>query len=284
MGGGDGHRTINGKLFHGGAWRTEREWPLTRAAPTTLYLRSDGALTAEMPADADEPRRFTFDPAHPVPTISANVTGFFELVPIGEGIEEGYERLVPWRARMRSIVNPGATHQREAPGIVGAREPYPLLAHRPDVLVFQTEPLREPVEITGQVSVTLWIASSAPDTDFTAKLLDVYPPNPDYPEGYHMNLADSIIRARYRNGWEHEDLMEPGEAYQVRIVLPPTSNLFGIGHRIRIDISSSNFPRFDLNPNTGEPIGRHTHAVVAHNSVFLDRSHPSQIELPVIPG
>jgi predicted acyl esterase len=283
MGGGDGHRTINGKLYHGGAWRTERAWPLSRAVPTTLYLRGDGSLTAEEPGDDEQPRRFTFDPAHPVPTISANVTGFFELVPLGEGIEEGYERLVPWRARMRSIVTPGATHQREAPGLVGAQAPYPLLAHRPDVLVFQTEPLREPVEVTGQVHVSLWISSSALDTDFTAKLIDVYPPNPDYPEGFHMNLVDSIIRARYRDSWEREELMRPGEAYQVRIVLPPTSNLFSVGHRIRIDISSSNFPRFDLNPNTGEPIGRHTHTAVAHNTVYLDRSRPSRIELPVIP-
>lgn len=283
MGGGDGHRTINGKLFHGGAWRTEQEWPLARAVPTTLYLRANGDLTAEEPGDTDQPRHFTFDPAHPVPTISANVTGFFELVSIGEGVEEGYEKLVPWRARMRSIVTPGATHQREAPSVVGARAPYPLLAHRPDVLVFQTDPLAEPVEVTGQAVVTLWISSSALDTDFTAKLLDVYPPNADYPEGYHMNLVDSIIRVRYRNGWEREEMMDPGEAYRVRIILPPTSNLFNAGHRIRIDISSSNFPRFDLNPNTGEPIGRHTRTTAANNTVYLDRSHPSQVELPVIP-
>lgn len=284
MGGGDGRRTINGKMFHGGRWRTEKEWPLTRTVPTTLYLRSNGGLTAEQPDEEESPREYTYDPTHPVPTISANVTGFFELVAVSENIEPGYEQLVPWRARMRSIVNPGATHQREAPGIIGARPPYPLLAHRPDVLVFQTDPLEDPVEVTGSVVVNLWISSSAVDTDFTAKLIDVCPPNPDYPEGFHMNLVDSIIRTRYRESWEYETLMTPGEIYPVQIVLPPTSNLFNTGHRIRIDISSSNFPRFDLNPNTGEPMGRHTRVIPAQNMVHLDRSRPSHVVLPVIPA
>ena len=98
-----------------------------------------------------------------------------------------------------------------------------------------------------------------------------------------MNLVDSIIRTRYREGWEEAKLMEPGEVYQVQIALPPTCNLFKAGHRIRIDISSSNFPRFDINPNTGEPMGRHTHTIVAQNTVYLDRNRPSHIVLPVIP-
>jgi putative CocE/NonD family hydrolase len=295
MGGGDGRKTINGKMSHGGSWRAEQEWPLSRAIPTTLYLRSTGSLTSETPGEAEPSSpssrlpvspslTFTYDPAHPVPTISANVTGFFELVPVGDHLDEAFRHVVPWRARMKSIVNPGATHQREAEGIVGARPPYPLLAHRPDVLVFQTDPLEEAIEVTGQATVTLWVSSSAPDTDFTAKLLDVYPPNPDYPEGYQMNLVDSIIRCRYRESWGREVFMEPGGIYQVNIVLPPTSNRFMPGHRIRLDISSSNFPRFDLNPNTGEPMGRHTHTVPARNTVWLDADYPSHIVLPVIPG
>ena len=165
-----------------------------------------------------------------------------ELVPVGDHLDEAFRHVVPWRARMKSIVNPGATHQREAEGIVGARPPYPLLAHRPDVLVFQTDPLEEPIEVTGQATVTLWVSSSAPDTDFTAKLLDVYPPNPDYPEGYQMNLVDSIIRCRYREGFDREVLLEPGVPVPVTITLPPTSNLFDVGHRIRVDVSSSNWP------------------------------------------
>ncbi len=311
MGGGDGRKSIKGKMNHGGYWRAEEEWPLSRAVPTTLYLRSDGKLTAGQPDAFDSsapwtagptdvehavdgvepppslqpngPRTFTFDPDHPVPTISANVTGFFELVPVGDHLDEAFRHVVPWRARMKSIVNPGATHQREAEGIVGAREPYPLLAHRADVLVFQTDPLTQPVEVTGQVMVHLWVSSSAVDTDFTAKLIDVHPANPDYPEGYHMNICDSIIRCRYRESFEYEVMMEPGQVYPVTITLPPTSNRFMPGHRIRVDISSSNFPRFDLNPNTGEPMGRHTHTLVAQNSVWCDAERPSRMVLPVIP-
>ena len=136
--------------------------------------------------------------------------------------------------------------------------------------------------MTGPITARLWVSSSAVDTDFTSKLIDVYPPNGDYPEGFDMILTDSIIRARYRNSWEKPELMTPGEIYEVQITLPPTSNLFKAGHRIRLDISSSNFPRFDLNPNTGEPMGRHTYSFVAHNTVYLDRERPSHVVLPVI--
>jgi hypothetical protein len=158
------------------------------------------------------------------------------------------------------------------------------LADRPDVLTFQSAPLVEAMEVTGAVTVKLWIASSAPDTDFTAKLVDVYPPNADYPAGYEMNVVDSVIRTRFRNGWEGEEMMEPGQIYPVTITLPPTSNCFGAGHCIRLDISSSNFPRLDLNPNTGEAVGRHIHTVVAQNSVYVDRDHPSHVVLPIIPA
>ena len=280
MGGGDGDRDRNGHLEHGGQWRTEREWPLARARETTYYLHTGGGLSPDQPGEDDAPAGFAFDPEHPVPTIAGNVAGYYELVPLGEGLDPSYVRP---RARMRNIIAIGAAHQKEEPGIVGARPPYPLLSERPDVLVFQTPPLDEDVEVTGPVTVRLWISSSAVDTDFTARLLDIHPPSEDYPSGYHMNLTDSIIRARYRESREKAVLMEPGEVYEVQIDLFPTSNLFKTGHRIRLDISSSNFPRLDVNPNTGEPMGRHTHTVVAHNTVYLDREHPSQVVLPVVP-
>jgi putative CocE/NonD family hydrolase len=136
----------------------------------------------------------------------------------------------------------------------------------------------EPIEVTGPVEVHLRISSSAVDTDFTAKLIDVYPPNEDYPDGYDMLINDSVIRCRYRGGWETEELMEPGAEYDVTINLPPTSNLFASGHRIRLDVSSSNFPRLERNPNTGEPVGRHTHMLKAENTV-----HSGRIVLPVVP-
>ena len=125
--------------------------------------------------------------------------------------------------------------------------------------------------MTGPIVVRLWASSSAVDTDFTAKLIDVHPPNEDYPQGYDMNLTDSIIRARYRNGWGRGELMTPGEVYEFEFKLYPIGNLFAEGHRIRVDISSSAFPHFDVNPNTGEPLGRHTHTVVARNTVYVDR-------------
>src|SRR5262249_50708965 len=113
-------------------------------------------------------------------------------------------------------------------------------------------------------------------------LIDAYPPSNDYPAGYHMNLCDSIIRCRFRNGWDREELMEPGKVYAVRITFTPTSNLFARGHRIRLDISSSNFPRLDLNPNTGEPCGRHTHTTIARNRVYAATDPPSHVVLPLI--
>ena len=279
MGGGDGGRTAEGKLRHGGRWRAEREWPLARARPTPYYLRADGLLSPE-PPDDDPPASFAFDPTQPVPTIGGAVTGFYEMLPLPEGLHPAFASP---RARMRSIVLEGPTHQREGPGVVGARPPYRLLAERPDVLVFQTPPLERDVEVTGPVAVELSVSSSAPDTDFTSKLLDVYPESSDRPEGYHLALVDSIVRARYRNGPEREELMTPGALYRVRIDLPPTSNLFRAGHRIRLDVSSSNFPRFDVNPNTGEPVGRHTRLVAATNTVYRDRDRPSRVVLPIIP-
>src|SRR5262249_1098026 len=187
--------------------------------------------------------------------------------------------MAPPGTRLRWIVLRGASHQKEEREILGCRPPYPPLAARPDVLVFQTPPLAADVEVTGPVVVRLWVASTAPDTDFTAKLLDVYPPSEDYVQGYDLNLADGILPASYRNGFERTELMVPGEIYELTISLSPTSNLFKAGHRIRVDVSSSNFPRFDVNPNTGEPVGQHTHTQVALNTIHVDRDRPSHVVL-----
>src|SRR5207244_1767896 len=160
------------------------------------------------------------------------------------------------------------TDQRTHTGIACARPPYGPLSERADVLVFQTAPLEAQLEVTGPISVRLWVSSSAVDTDFTAKLVDVYPePSGPRSGGYAMLLVDSIRRMRFRNGYDREEPMAAGEVYEVEIALPPTSNLIVPGHRIRVDVSSSSFPRFDVNPNTGEPLGRHTRTVVAENVV-----------------
>jgi putative CocE/NonD family hydrolase len=144
--------------------------------------------------------------------------------------------------------------------------------------------LEQDIEVTGELVVNLWISSSAVDTDFTAKLVDVYPPSPDFPGGFELNLEDGIARARFREGLTREVLMEPGQVYPLAIKLYPTSNVFKRGHRIRVDVSSSNFPRFDVNPNTGEPLNDNRRRIVATNTVYHDQSHPSHIVLPVVPA
>jgi predicted acyl esterase len=276
MGGGSGRKTELGKLDHGGRWRDEQEWPLARAHRTTLWLSGD-ALSEQ---DASgPPRTFVYDPDDPVPTIGGLYCAVGEFPPEGEGMEPMWMRLLNPALQLRNIMTPGPADQVESEAYFTARQPGRRLADREDVLVYRGEPLAEPVEVTGPVRVRLRVSSSALDTDFTAKLVDEYPPNEDYPEGYAMLLNDSLIRCRYRNGFEHEELLEPGREVEVEILLPPTSNLFAAGHRIRLDVSSSNFPRLERNPNTGEPIGRHTHTVKAENTV-----HGGTLELPVIPS
>ena len=148
---------------------------------------------------------------------------------------------------------------------------------RTDVLVYSTPPLSEPLEVTGPVCVILYASSSAPDTDFTAKLVDVAP------NGYARNLCEGIIRSRYRNSLVRPELLEPGQPYELNIDLLITSNLFRTGHQIRLEISSSNFPRFDRNPNTGEPASTARKTQPAVQTIYHDTPHPSHVLLPVIP-
>ena len=150
------------------------------------------------------------------------------------------------------------------------------------MVVFQTEPLEAPVEVVGPIRVVLYASSTAVDTDFTVKLVDVYPPSEDFPTGFEMNLTDGILRARYRNDPSRPEPMTPGEVHELVIRPYPTANRFKAGHRIRIDVSSSNFPRFDVNPNTGEPLGRHRRSVTADNSIHHEPAYPSHVVLPLV--
>jgi putative CocE/NonD family hydrolase len=179
------------------------------------------------------------------------------------------------------IMRPGAFDQRGRADFYGCRDSLPLNT-RSDVLTFQTAPLAQDVEVTGPITMHLFAASSALDTDFTAKLLDVFPPSADYPEGVAINITDSILRARYRNSWEQPELLEPGEVYAFVFQLYPTANMFKAGHRIRLDISSSNFPRFDVNPNTGGPLGVERRFELAHQAIYHDAQHASHVVLPLI--
>ena len=260
MGGGSGRRNSHQRLEHGGRWRSEQEWPLARAQNTAYYLQPGGGLTTQTPPSGAFPSRYLFDPAWPVPTIGGNISS-------GQPIMEA-----------------GGFNQRESPEFHGARPPYLPLASRPDVVVFQTELLAEDMEVTGPISAHLWISSSRVDTDFTAKLLDIYPPSQDYPEGYALNLTDGIIRAKFRASWERPELLEPGVVYPITIQLLPTSNLFVRGHRVRLDISSSNFPRFDVNGNTGDNPATSPVKIPAQNSVYHDAEHPSYVLLPAVPS
>jgi hypothetical protein len=257
MGGGDAHKTPEGRIFVGGHWREEREWPLARAVSTPYYLHADGQLSDGKPA-ASPPTHFLFDPRRPVPTLGGNVSS--------QGI----------------LMVQGAMDQHCRADFWLCEDTRPLSA-RNDVLVFQTPPLDRDVELTGRLVVKLYASSSAPDTDFTAKLVDVYPPSRDFPAGVDLNVADSIVRARYRNSMERPELMKPGEVYQFTIEMYPTSLVFQKGHRIRLDISSSNFPRFDVNPNTGEPLNHNRRTAVADNAVYHDEAYPSHILLPIVP-
>ena len=257
MGSGQPHKTSEGRLFVGGHWRDEREWPLARTAYTPFYIHSGGVLSQEKPA-ASKPTSYRFDPANPVPTIGGNVSS------------EG------------SLMVRGAQDQRCTPEHWLCRDSLPLAA-RPDVLVYQTAPLDADIEVTGRLIVKLWVSSDGPDTDFTAKLIDVYPPLEGFPAGVDLNVGDSIVRARYRASLERPQPLVPGQPVEVTIEMYPTSLVFRRGHRIRLDISSSNFPRFDINPNTGEPLARQRGRRIAVNTLYHDPARPSRIILPVIP-
>lgn len=257
MGGGSGRRTAEGRLDHGGHWRAEADWPLPGTTFTDFHLHADGGLSIEAASTGE--RAWRHDPAHPVPTI-------------GGAMASG-----------APVMEAGGFDQREAPGLFGASVIGRVLADRDDVLVFETEPLEQALEVTGPITARLSVSSSALDTDLMVKLVDVYPPSPDYPEGYALNLTHGVLRLRFRDSFEAPRPLVPGEIYDVEIQLFPTSNLFAAGHRIRFDVASSNFPHFDVNPGTGAPAGEPSEAVVAINRIHVGPANPSRLVLPIIP-
>jgi putative CocE/NonD family hydrolase len=266
MGTGNGRRDANGRLFHGGFWIDSPTWPLPKTEFAAYYLQPDGRLRRTVPAEDAPGITYTFDPDDPVPTVGG---AFASTEPLFSG---------------------GAFHQRERPyegdarhGFFGSKPPYLPLKARSDVLVYETEPLEEDVMVAGPVVVKLHVSSTAPDTDFTAKLIDVYPPSADFPSGFDMNLTDGILRARYRNSPSRPEFMQAGRVYPLTVETYGTANVFKKGHRIRVDISSSNFPCFDVNPNTGEPLGQNRRRVKADNTLHHALTTASQILLPILP-
>ena len=269
MGGGDGRKDGAGRLRHGGHWSSESSWPLANTQFTPYYLHDKNSLSANAPTEANSASSYFYDPMDPVPTVGGASYYFI------------YPDRSPTDPR-RWYVPYGPQDQRESPACLFCKTTLPLAA-RQDVLVFETAPLERDVEVTGPLTIKLWISSSAVDTDFTAKLIDVQPPNEDYPEGYAMNLADGILRTHYRNGFDKPEMMKPGEVYELTIPMFATSNLFQKGHRIRVDVSSSDYPAYDPNPNTGDPYMMGHHNIVAKNVIYHDKDRPSQIILPIIP-
>ncbi|HEX7065910.1 MAG TPA: CocE/NonD family hydrolase [Bacillales bacterium] len=236
------------KLFVMGInqWRDEYEWPLARTNYVPYYFHSDGransrkgtgSLTADKPQQ-EAADEFVYDPENPVPTKGGGTL-------------------------YAGILTMGPRDQGE-------------IEDRDDVLVYTSEPLQVPLEVTGPVKVKLWAETDAPDTDFTAKLVDVMP------DGTPYNLTDGIIRAKHRNGYDPEPI-KPGEVTEYEIDMWATSNVFLPGHRVRIEISSSSFPRFEANPNTGKTMLEDTETRPARQKIYHSEQYPSQVVLPVIP-
>jgi putative CocE/NonD family hydrolase len=237
-------------------WREESEWPLSRAKETKYFLHASaaansvhgkGALSTTAPTK-ESADQFTYDPAKPVPTVGGPLCCDSDHWP------------------------PGPRDQR-------------AVESRDDVLVYSTQLFAQDTEVTGPVSVELFAKSSAPDTDFTAKLVDVWP------DGFAQNLTEGILRASHRESQEHPTLITPGEIYKLTIDLWATSNVFKKGHALRLEISSSNFPRFDRNLNTGNQrpyLGRHADSAdaftTATNTILHDADHPSALTVSIVPA
>ena len=230
-------------------YHQESDWPPPDAKPTRYFLhsggsanslRGDGGLSVTPPKN-ETPDKITYDPGSPGPTIGGALCCDMEH----------YE--------------PGPRDQRAA-------------ENRDDVLVYSSKPFTEDTEVTGPVTLELWVRSSAVDTDFTAKLVDVSP------DGFAMNLTDGILRMRYRNSTEKQEMMNPGQIYKISVDLWATSNVFKKGHAMRLEVSSSNFPRFDRNLNTGAEQATSREFVSATNTLLHDVEHPSALVIPVMPG
>jgi putative CocE/NonD family hydrolase len=232
------------RLFLMGAnrWIDEDDWPVPGTRPERWFLCGGGVLSTEPPVGDEPADEYSYDPHDPVPTL-----GGATFVP---GYPVGFRT--------------GAHDQRE-------------VEQRPDVLVYTGPPLADDLDVIGSVEATLHVATSAPDTDFTAKLVDVHP------DGRAYGVCDGILALRHRDGLDRALPATPGEPYEVRIALGPTANRFRAGHRIRLEVSSSNFPRFARNPNNGtRPTqARESDLTIARQQVFRDRARPSHLSLPV---
>ncbi len=229
----------------GNLWKSADDWPVPSEA-TPYYLHADGALMNERPATDAADLAFEADPHDPVPT-------------------RGGCLLLSW-------LEPGPNPRPVTAGMYDQRD----LEERPDVLTFTTPRLTKPVEVTGRLTAKLWIVSDGPDTDLAVKLTDVYP------DGRSMLIADGLARCRYREGFDRLAWLEPGEPAEIEVDLWSTSMVFNKGHRIRITVAGSNYPRFDVNPNTGWPGWPMGPSRVARNRILCNKDYPSRMILPIV--
>jgi putative CocE/NonD family hydrolase len=242
-------------IYRGGTWHSCSSWPPPGCRQTTFFLHPEGLLSSTRPGDSDGKSSFLFDPANPVPTIGGNLSA----MPLPGG----------------------AFQQINDPRFLDSGDGLPLSA-RNDILCFVSEPLKRDLVLTGTIKAHLFVSTSAADTDFTVKLLDICPPDENAPGGLAINISDSIFRLRFRQGYDQEVLAQPGKIYEIEFELYPSACIFAKGHRLRVDISSSNYPRFDVNPNSGEPLGQHRLSRKAINTIHLNAKYPSGIVLSVM--
>lgn len=262
MGTGDGHRTPEGKLFYGGHWRESDTWPPVGTETVPFHFHLDGTLSRVGETSTDV-AVYDYDPADPCPGIGSTNLQSDE--------HPGFVLPGPWDQRNRT----------DFAASRGSKDP---LTNRADVVSFSTEPLSHSIEIAGEITARVFFSTSAADTDVVLKLVDVHPPSTDYPEGYALLLTEGMVRLRYRSGSGHAEPTVPGQVYELEIELTPTCTVIKAGHQLRLDITSSHFPAYDVNPNTGEPLGHHTHEVIASQRLHLGPQTPSQVLLPVRQG
>ncbi|MDU7693598.1 MAG: CocE/NonD family hydrolase [Helicobacter sp.] len=256
MGGGSGAKNDKNKLDHGGFWLNSDNYPLSNTRLQRWYFQSDLSLSSQKSNEFSH--KFFADPNNPVPTIGGAITS-------GAPIFRG-----------------GAFNQCEQAGFFGSRGDGRGFETRGDVLIFQSDILECDICLVGQIKVKLFIKSDAKDSDFCVKLIDVYPPSSSYPHGFVMNISHGILRARYRNGYERAEFLQKDMVAELSINLFESCNIFKKGHRIRLDIAGSNFPHFDINPNSGQEPGLAKNKQIANNEILVGGKYGSFLELNIV--
>jgi uncharacterized protein len=264
MGGGSGARARNGLLEHGGEWASADFWPPAGFETASWHLQPRGGLAPASPAEGAAGTTYRADPAAPTPS-STGVCYTVTRLPGGG---------------MRRINTNGAWDQVAGPHLHGEQPPYLPLEARQDLLAFQSAPLASDLEVVGQPVLELWILAEAPDVDLSVRLIDLYPPSPACSRGFALGISEGMQRAKFRGGYEHPEPILPGQPTLLRVELRAVANLFRAGHCLRLDVTGSSWPHFDVNTHTGRNPSDDAHRHVAHVTVLHSPGHPSRLLLP----